>query len=272
MAGLSISRAWDESKAVIRRDGRLIVSVALAMIALPTAITGLIDPSGMAGASANGWTKALLPIASLLALAGQLSLIRLALSPSITVGDAIVHGLKRMPVYLLAAILILAGLAVLAIPFALVMTLLGVPIDAAEKQLSPEVATIVLLFMAVVLFACVRMLMSGPVASGEGAGPLNIVRRSWQMTAGHWWQLFGFLMLFFVGAILAMVAVGTATGALATLLLGPVEPMSASALVVALVEAAANAAITALFAVMLARIYVQLAGSEAQPSVPRSGI
>jgi hypothetical protein len=49
--------------------------------------------------------------------------------------------------------------------------------------------------------------------------------------------------------------------------------MSASALLVALVEALANAAITGLFAVMLARIYAQLAGSgEPQAGVPNSGI
>jgi hypothetical protein len=41
---------------------------------------------------------------------------------------------------------------------------------------------------------------------------------------------------------------------------------------VALVGAVANAAITGLFAVMLARIYVQLAGTnDVQASVPSSG-
>ena len=44
MASLSISKAWDESKAILAHDGRLIASVALALVALPTAITGLIDP------------------------------------------------------------------------------------------------------------------------------------------------------------------------------------------------------------------------------------
>ena len=32
-------------------------------------------------------------------LAGQLALIRLALGPSITVGGAIAHGVRRMPIY-----------------------------------------------------------------------------------------------------------------------------------------------------------------------------
>jgi len=41
---------------------------------------------------------------------------------------------------------------------------------------------------------------------------------------------------------------------------GRVEPMSVSALVVALIHSMLNAALTAVLAVMLARIYVQLAG------------
>ena len=46
-------------------------------------------------------------LASLIAIAGQLALIRLALSPSITVGGAIGHGIHRLPIYFLAALIII---------------------------------------------------------------------------------------------------------------------------------------------------------------------
>lgn len=269
MAGLSISRAWEESRAVLAHDGRLIASVALALIALPTAVTGLVDPTGMAGRSSPPSTIALMVISSLAALAGQLALIRLALGPSITVGGAIAHGLKRMPIYLLSAILIVLALMVLAIPFGLAFAALGVPLDSKTMPMTPAVTLGVLLFIALVVFIAVRMLMTAPVASAEDTGPVAIVQRSWSLTAGHWWRLLGFLLLFFVGAVVALLAVSAVTGAVAALLFGPIEPMSASALLVALVEAVANAAITGLFAVMLARIYAQLAG--AQAGVPNSG-
>jgi hypothetical protein len=49
--------------------------------------------------------------------------------------------------------------------------------------------------------------------------------------------------------------------------------MSAPALALALIDAFVSAAITTLFAVMLARLYLQLArGSGVQASVPSSGI
>jgi len=56
--------------------------------------------------------------------------------------------------------------------------------------------------------------------------------------------------------------------------LGEIEPLSAAALLVGLVQGIASAAATAVFAVMLARMYVQLSGSDPAPaevSVPTSG-
>jgi glycerophosphoryl diester phosphodiesterase family protein len=272
VAELSISKAWEETRAVLAHDGRLIASVALALIALPTAVSGLINPTGMGNAGPM-WTDAIVLIASLAALAGQLALIRLALGPSIAVGEAIAHGLRRMPIYLLSAIVIVIALMVIATPFAVVLAVFGVPLDAETLPATPSVIVMLVLFVALVFYIGVRMLMSAPVASAQDAGPIAIIQRSWGLTSGHWWGLFGFLILFFIGAIVALLAVSAAAGALAALFLGPIEPMSASALLVALVEALTNAAITGLFAVMLARIYVQLAGrDQAQAGVPNSGI
>jgi hypothetical protein len=271
MRGLSISTAWEETRAILAHDGRLIGSVALALVALPSAVTGLIDPGGLGG-SGPLWVDFIAIIASIAALAGQLALIRLALGPSVTVGGAIAHGLRRLPVYLLSAIVLVVALFILAIPFALVLSALGVPLDAKTMPATPSVTLALLLFVALVFMVAVRMLMTAPVASAEAAGPIEIIKRSWALTSGHWWQLFGFLILFFIGAIVVLIAVAAASGVVAGLAFGPIEPMSASALLVALVQAITNAAVNALFAVMLARIYVQLTGGgEAQVSVPSSG-
>ena len=45
MHKLSISRAWDETKAIFARDGRLLVAVALALVVLPMVVLGLAVPS-----------------------------------------------------------------------------------------------------------------------------------------------------------------------------------------------------------------------------------
>lgn len=272
MRGLSISRAWDETKAIITRDGRLFISVALALVALPATITGLLNPKGM-GASTPLWVDIVVLVASLIALAGQLALIRLALGPSITVGGAIAHGMRRMPIYLLAGILIVAALFIAAIPFALVLVAMGVPLPAANVPTSPPLLIAALLYFALVCFVAVRMLMAAPVASAQLAGPIAIVRRSWDLTRGNWWRLFGFLVLFFIAALVVLAGAGAATGVVVRILVGAIEPLSASALIVAIVQAALNTLLTIVFAVMLARFYVQLAGrGEAEAGVPRTGI
>jgi hypothetical protein len=273
MRALSISRAWDETKAIVARDGRLFVSVALALVALPTTVTGLLSPKGMGDPAAPLWVDIVVLVASLIALAGQLALIRLALGPSITVGQAIVHGIRRMPIYLLAAILIVVALMIVAIPFGVVLTTLGVELNVKPVPATPPVVIAAILYFALVCFVGVRMLMSAPVASAERAGSIAVIKRSWVLTDGNWWRLFGFLLMFFIGAMVVLIGVGAELGVVVGILLGPIQPMSASSLVVALIKALLNAGLTTLLAVMLARIYSQLAArGEAEASVPTTGI
>jgi len=271
MANLSISAAWDESRVILAREGKLLASVALALVALPAVLTGLISPNAMSPKDGPLWGDLILIAASLIALAGQLALIRLALGPSVTVGGAIAHGLKRLPVYLLAGIIVMLVLAAAAVPLLLVLSAIGIPIDSATKP-SGTAALLLILYLALVVFIGVRMILSGAVASAEHVGPVAILKRSWSLTAGNFWRLFGFLLIFFIGAIVALLAIEAAVGVVIGVTAGKIEPMSGSALVVALVQALLNAVITTVFAVMLARIYVQArGGDEAQASVPKSG-
>ena len=116
-------------------------------------------------------------------------------------------------------------------------------------------------------------MMTAPVASAEPVGPVALIKRSWQLTAGHFWRLFGFLVLFFVAGMIVIFAIEAVVGIVSRLMTGPtVEPMSVSALIVALVRAVLNAALITVLAVMLARIYFQLAGrTGAEASVPSTG-
>ena len=274
MRGLSISQAWDETKGILVRDGRLYVAVALALVVLPAVIVGVINPSGVASTKNPLWITLVSLVASLITLAGQLGLVRLALGPSVTVGGAIAHGMRRMPIYLGAALLIVLALLAVAVPFALALAATGVPLKAdATTPPNPVTLMAALLYFALVCFVGVRMLMTAPVASGEAVGPIALIKRSWDLTAGHFWRLFGFLVLFFVAGLVVVFAVESVVGIVTRLLTGPtIEPMSLSALLVALVQSLLNAALITLLAVMLARIYVQLAGAHFEASVPSTGI
>jgi hypothetical protein len=271
MAALSISRAWDETKAITEREGRLLAAVTLALIALPGTVSGLVSPRGFSDPAAPSWAHAVTAVATIIEVAGQLALIRLAIGPSISVGESIAHGLRRLPVYILAAVLITIGLFILCVPIALILMAAGVPLESDAIKHSPMAALLFLIYFMVVIFFAMRLLMTSSVATAEAAGPVAIIRRSWELTAGHWWRLFGFIAVFFIGAGVLVFAVGGAAGAIVAMLLGPPDPLSASALIIALVVSAINAVVTALLAVMLARIYVQLSGQSSVASVPKSG-
>jgi len=260
MRDLSISRAWDEGKTILARDGRLYVSVSLALVAFPALVSGLINPKGMAGSGTPVWITVVTLVASLVAIAGQLALIRLALGPSVTVGGAISHGMRRMPVYLAAGIIIVAGLFIAAIPFVAVLAAMGVPVTERGMPITRPVAVAVLLYVLLAIFVGVRMSMTAPAASAEPIWPLAVVRRSWDLTAGHFWKLLGFLIVYLIAAIVVLIGITAGLGLAVELAFGRIEPMSVSALVVALIHSLLNAALTAVLAVMLARIYVQLSG------------
>jgi len=270
MRHLSISRAWEETQKIGVHDGRLVGAVALALVGFPTLVSGIVAPKGMMDQSVPGWVLGVGLIAQLIIVAGQLAIVRLAIGPSTTVGDAVTHGLRRMPVYVAAAIIICFGALLLAVPIAAVLLATGAPLDEAALKTSPIFNLLALIYFCVVIFFAIRLVMMSPVASAEPVGPVKMISRSWDLTRGHWWRLCGFLAIFLVGALAVMLAVGAAIGILVNAALGPVEPLSASAAVMALAQGLVTAGVTSVLAIMLARIYIQLAAPDSV-SVPSSG-
>ena len=112
MAKLSLSKAWDETREVAGRDGKLIAAVALAMFFLPGVVAGLVDPQAGGFPQSTG-AAVMMFVVALIALVGQLAIIRMALGARMTVGEAIGHGARRAPSYLVAG-LIWAGPLILA--------------------------------------------------------------------------------------------------------------------------------------------------------------
>lgn len=263
MAKLSLSNAWDETRGVIGREGKLIAAVALALIFLPGIIVGVIDPEQTpASIMAGGSTTWLILVAALIGLVGQLAIIRLALGPATSVADAIAHGARRMPVYLAATLIWI-------VPLVLFILLFGKNLGSPEKASGGELLITCLVLVAL-LFLTVRLILISAVASAENVGPVAMLQRAWALSRGNWWRLFGFILLFGIAAIALLGAVGAISGILAGILFGPIEPLSVGALFVAFFAEIASALITTVFIVMVARLYAQASGP-ASVSVPSSG-
>ena len=263
---LSISQAWDEVRAIIARDGSLLMTIALALFVLPGAISETVTPDAPVGEFPPvGYWTVVTVIALLIALVGQLAVIRLGTGSRATVGEAIGDGARRAPAYLAASLIWL-------LPFLLIgAALLGIVARDPENPSGPAVIGLLLL-VCVMLYFAIRMLMTSAVASTESSNPLAIIRRSWELTRGNWLRLLGFFLVFLIAALLVVVAVGQIVGIVAELALGGTEPMTVGGLLTSLVTQIVGAAVSVLLMLMIARIYVQLAGVRpAEASVPHSG-
>jgi hypothetical protein len=261
---LSISTAWDQTREVLRRDGRLIATVALALLVLPSTVQALVSPEAPAGKlpEPGAWMVVAL-IAVLVGLVGQLAVIRLAIGSQTSVGEAISHGARRMPA--LVGSMLLWLVPMVGMVFALA--------DAMRQpDPSPAIALGLLGLLVLLVYLGVRLISASAVAGAENAGPIGILKRSWTLSRGRWWRLFGFLVLFVIAAVTVMFAAEALVGLLVRILFGTPEPMSIGALILALVRQLALSAVTVVFLVMLARIYVQLSAPEpVEASVPSSG-
>jgi hypothetical protein len=262
MTTLSISKAWDETKDVLARDGRLIGAVALALILLPEAVSGVIaPPPALSGEQPPSWMPVVLILVALAGLVGQIAIMRLALGPATSVAEAITHGLKRL-------LSTFAAILMLSVPLALILTVVLAAISGPAKLETmfaggtpdPSVGAVILIFVLVVLALWARFQMIVPVAAAEDGGPMQIFRRSWNVTAGHYWRLLAFLALVLLLAGVVLMTAQFIGGIIAQAVLGQAKPLSVSALIVALITGVAQTGLVAIVATMTARIYAQLAG------------
>ena len=273
MAGLSISKAWDETRARVAADGRLMAVIAAALLLLPQAIVAVVaPPAELSGESPSSTANILALIAGIIGIVGQIALIRLALVPGTSVGESIQHGLKRL-LPMIGAVLIICIVVFLVAMVVLLAVGGATGLEAAETGAATRsvfIAAAVITLLA--LFLSPKLLMMMPVATAERGGPVHIVKRSWTLSSGHYLRLLGFMLLILIAAVIIVVAVQFVLGAALVAAFGELDPLGPGALVYALLFGAAQAALAVLISVMLARIYAQLSGGDAPDvSVPNSG-
>lgn len=266
MTKLSLSQAWDEARVILASDGRLFVAVALALFVLPGLILNVSMPEMPPGElPPPGPWLAVAAVAIVVSLVGQLAVIRLAIGPHVAVGTAIMHGLRRLLSYVAAVLL-------WAVPILAIGSVLVAILKLQGEYPSVAVAFALILLTLIGVFLGVRLMLASAVASAENDGPVQILRRSWDLSAGNWWRLFVFLLLFAVGALCFIWAVEAVFGVLATLISPQHGPLTVGGLLVSVVTQIVSATISVIFFVMLARIYIQRSGgTDVQPSVPSSG-
>lgn len=256
--------------------------IALGAIALPTVLSSGLPVLALAGGP--GMQVAAMALALLLSIVsmwGSLAVTAWAIDPE---SRAAAAGLARRR--LLAVLLVSIGVgAVAALFFLPIPIFLGfrgydvaqvfaggtaqVAINA-RPTIDPQSSGLIGLYMLVLfpLMATifVRLVLLGPVVLRE-ARLFGAVRRSWVLTRGHGWRLFGTLLLFFVIAGIAQLAAQTVFGSVFALLFGagPAGTLTLALGLTLLVQAIVQTVIVVLLAAFQGKLYVALA-AEAAPA------
>lgn len=268
---ISIGKAWDESRDILTRDGKLILTIGAAMLMLPTALVALVSPQAVgAEPPAPGIMGTAVQILSfLLTQTGVLALIALALRPNLSVGESIRAGLSRLLPTLAAFLLYILPM----------VFLLGIIFGATVGGDTPEAmlanlrsagggASLAILLWAVAfVYLGVRFLLANAVALAESANPITILKRSWQLSRGAYFKLFLFMLLWGILLLTAQMATAAVTGVLVGLTLGAPEPFSVAALLTGLIAGAVNMMVVIVYALMVARIYAQRVTIDSVPNV-----
>lgn len=260
MANLSITAAWDETAVFVKREAQLLFPIAFLLMALPGAILQAMMPVTTPGQMPeSGPWLLFVPVLLFASLIGSLAISWLALRPGASVGEALQVGLRRFLPLLGAVLLIAVAAALVMLP---VLMIVGLLAGAGGAAVAPAaVALLLLVMIPFYLFVWVRLILMTPAAAVEPLGPAGLVRRSWQLTAGHFWRLLGFLLLIVLIGLVALMAVGAVLGILITLLIGVPQPGNLAMFLVSLVSALVQAAVSGIFTAFIARIYAQLTGS-----------
>lgn len=262
MAQLSIGAAWEETLAFVKREGTLLFPVALMFLALPAVILQLLTPGDLRATKAVEGAATAAPqlpptfllsmlVVILIAMLGTLAINALALRPGISVAEALHLAVRRLPVLIGAALLLILGFAGLL----LILSIVGGGL-AAALGMGAAMSLVALLAAPVLLFVAVRLLLLNAVVIDEPVNAPQAIRHGWRLTMGQFWKLLGFIGVLIILMIVVQLVSQSLFGIAGSLIGGT----TLSVLLAGLAVAVVNAVIQVYYLVMTCRIYRQLAG------------
>ena len=221
---LSIEQGFLWAQRFAQREWRLLLPVALAFGALPPLVVDLLVPNAAAAMLATapngsmapamamaGWVLPLMLLVLLIGLVGSLSITAMALVPAISVSEAIVRAVRRLPAMIGAMLLVAAALLAVAV-------VIGIVFGALRVNLVQLQALLLGVILGMGLFFSARLAMLSPLIVDGTSGPVAAIRASWHLTQGVFWRILAAILLYIACAGIILFALGTAIGAVLLLL------------------------------------------------------
>jgi hypothetical protein len=237
----SYNAVWEDALMLLRRNAALLAAIAGVFLFLPAVTVAiLLPPPVPAGDDMRRFVEQLidyyqtagpwLTLENLLAIAGTLAMLRLIFARE-TVGAALVRGLLLTPLYFLLSIV--CGFAI------------GLGL---------------LLLLAPGLYLIGRLVPLPAVLAAENRlNPLSAISRTFALTKGHGWAVFG--LVFIVGAV-AFIFISMAHSLFGIIFI-VAAGQELGKLLSAVMGAALSAALVTLLTMLYAAIYRALAGANA---------
>jgi hypothetical protein len=260
---LEMNRAWNDALRLLRLSREVILVVAGVFFFLPYFAFMIMAPNPLAEAGAAPlepqqivdrlgefygqvwWVILIIVVLQAIGMLGLLALLTDRRRP--TVGEALKTGAGKALPYIAAYLLLGFALGALVLILATLAALAGVPALGALVVLAAMIAWV---------FLFVRFSLVAPVLVKEHVvSPLAALKRSWALTLGNGWRLFGFFFLLFVTYLVVVLVVSMVLGTIFSLLGKPIAEFG-DALVMSLL----NAGWATLLMAVLAAVHDQLAG------------
>lgn len=260
MTKLDSNAAWKEASGQVSANRDVFLALAGVFFVLPSLALTVIggEPEIVPGMKPEQITAAfgaflagawwLIALSLILQVSGMLAILTLMRDRSRpTVSEAIGGAMQGLLPYLAATLL-----------FAIAFGLIGAVLIGIGGAIAPALAAAALLLvMGFGIYASVRLILIAPVIAVEGErNPFTALRRSWSLTQGQFWRIFGFLALV---VILFAVVLGVIS-----LLVGVVLAIFTAGETQRVLGALVSSAMTAVLVVYLTGIYSaihrQLAG------------
>lgn len=261
MTTMSIGKAWEETVAFVARERSLLFPVALLFVALPGLVLQEMTPPELVNWKMGAESMPTVPVSFALAMLigviviwfGSLTLFALALRPGISVAEALRLSMARLPVLLGTALVVLGGLLA-----ALVVAMMVV---VAFSLIAKSVGAALAMLLAIgvgagTIYGSVRLLLLNPVVIDGNEGVMASLRHGWMLTRGHFWRLFGFILVLTLLSAIIGAAAQAVFGVLGALIGGADGGRLSGGIAAAIV----STVVQVYMLVMLARLYRQAEG------------
>jgi hypothetical protein len=240
----SYSAVWNDTVALLRSHGSLLLAIAGVFIFIPLLLTGYLYPAPQSTTDPWGALRTYygenwpwLTISSLINAVGSIAMYRLIFADrGVSVGQAIAGSLPLLIFYFILTVILSAAIGV---GFAL--------------------------FIIPGIYLLGRMIVAAPAMVSENRrNPIQAIGESWRLTKGRGWAVAGLVLIVGIAGFLLTFVIVAVLGSV-FLLVGGRDGVGG--LLVQILNAAMNAALYTVLIVLIAAVYRALrGGGEAAPT------